>query len=116
MVEVTEVAGWRAAGVGDDDVVGGGPLPAEVVRGVECLRAAGFGGDVGGDLDHGHAGLLPDGRSRGGERLGGAGDEHEVDALARERQRAAAPEALARRAYQCGLAAKSEIHAISLRR
>ncbi len=86
-----------------------------MARRVERLRAAGLGGDVGGDLDDLHAGLVADGLRGGGERGGAAGNQHEVDAFAREGFGAAAAEALAGGAHEGGLAAESEIHAVSLR-
>lgn len=48
MAEGPEVAGRRAAGVGDDDVVGGGLCVAELRRSFKRLLAALECGDVGG--------------------------------------------------------------------
>ncbi len=95
MPEVPEVAGGRAAGVGDEDVVGGWFSVAELGCGLECLVAALGGGDVGGDFDDFDAGFFADSLGCGGERLGGAGDQHEVDALAGEGPRAGAAETFA---------------------
>jgi hypothetical protein len=102
---VAEVAGRRAAGIRHQDIrraAGGQRLCPAIRR-----------GDVGRDRGHRDA-------VRGSNRIAGriqclliARHQHQVHAFGRQRFGAAAPQPLARAAYQRGLATYAQIHIVS---
>ena len=67
-------------------------------------------GEVGGDRDNLHAGRLGDFGSRTLKHVAGAGDDGEIDAFPRQRQRAGPAETPARAADQRAFTSYAEVH------
>ena len=103
-VPVAEIARRRAAGVVDEDV--------DLRAGGERGGAAGFGGDVAGDGANLAAAERAQLACRRFQGVGAARGDHDVDALFRERHRAALAEPLARGADKRPFAFDPEFHRV----